>query len=349
MNQAPDPKKHRSRWSQISTNTLVRFLLFFASSWALVAIFQYFEYVIFVFALSGILALLLNYPLQFLQRFVGRRLALGLVIALSLITIIAAVVTIGLTLTNQVQQLATLLLQALNTSNNPFDQLQSTLAARNIPFNLDVIEAQIRDVFVVSLNWIVSSLPILFQNYVTFIIILVVAFFMLIDGAKLWRLVLKLVPAQHRNRVSIAVQTNFFGFLRGQLLISFLLSIATFLVFALFQIPFPFLLAVTIGVFDLIPGIGATLGVSLVCLIIFVQSNWLIAFKVLLICLVLQQLQDNLLSPRVMQSTIHLSPVVVFFALLVGTKISGLLGLFLAVPIAGVIVSLFNLEEAQGE
>ncbi|MCU0548225.1 MAG: AI-2E family transporter [Leptolyngbya sp. Prado105] len=348
MNRSPEPNNHSPLWSRISTNALVRFLLFFACGWAFVALFQYFEYVIFVFAISAILALILNYPVQYLQRFVKRSIALGLVIALSLIVILVAVVAIALTLTNQIQQLTTLLLQTLNTSNNPLDQLQTALAARNIPLNLDAIEIQIRNLFTTGLNWALTSLPILLQNYVTFIIILVVSFFMLIDSTKLWRLVLKLVPSQHRNRVAKAVQTNFVGFLRGQLLISFLLSAATFLVFVLFEIPFSFLLAVTIGVFDLIPGIGATLGVTVVCFVILVQSGWLTALKVLAVCVLLQQLQDNLLAPRVMQTTVHLSPVIVFFALLVGTRVSGLLGIFLSVPIAGVIVSLLNLEEAQG-
>ncbi len=342
------PTNHQPIWNQISTQAIVRFLLFFASGWAFVALLQYFEYVIFVFAFSAILALLLNYPMRFLEQFVGRSIALGLVITLSLITIIVLVIAIGLTLTNQIQQLATLLIQTLNTANTPLDQMQSMLAAHNIPLNLDAIEAQIRSAFVFGLNWALSSLPVLLQNYVTFIVILVIAFFMLIDGARLWRLVLKLVPAQNRSRVSIAVQRNFVGFLRGQLLISFLLSLTTFLVFALFQIPFPFLLAATVGVFDLIPGIGATLGVSLVCLVILVQSGWLTTLKVLAICVILQQLQDNFVSPRVMQSTVHLNPVVVFFALLVGTRVSGLLGIFLAIPIAGVIVSLLEIEEAQG-
>lgn len=349
MNRSPEPKNHSPIWSQISTNALVRFLLFFASGWAFVALFQYFEYVIFVFAISAIIALILNYPVQYLQRFVKRSIALSLVIVLSLIIILVAVVAIALTLTNQIQQLTTLLLQILNTSNNPLDRVQSALAAQNIPLNLDAIEVQIRNLFTTGLNWALTSLPILLQNYLTFIIILVVSFFMLIDGAKLWRLVLKLVPSQHRNRVAKAVQTNFVGFLQGQLLISFLLSVATFLVFILFEIPFSFLLAVTVGVFDLIPGIGATLGVTVVCLIILVQSGWLTALKVLAVCVILQQLQDNLLAPRVMQTTVHLSPVIVFFALLVGTRVSGLLGVFLSVPIAGVIVSLLELEEAQGD
>jgi predicted PurR-regulated permease PerM len=349
MEPEPNQTKNIPIWEQISTNALVRFLLFFASGWAMIALFQYFEYVIFVFAFSSVLALLLNYPMRYLQRFVGRSLALCMVIVLSLLTIIVSVIAIGLTLSSQLQQLAFLLVQALDTTNSPFDQLERLLAARNIPFNLDIIGGQIRNAFVFGVNWIITSLPLLLQNYVTFIIVLVVAFFMLVDGVRLWRLVLKLVPPQHRLRVSTSVQKNFVGFLQGQLLISSILTVATFLVFVLFQVPFPFLLAVTAGVFDLIPGVGATLGVSLVCFVILVQSGWLTALKVLAICVVLQQLQDNFLAPRVMQSTVHLNPVVVFFALLIGTRVSGLLGIFLAIPIAGVIVSLLEIEEAQGE
>ncbi len=347
MDNEPEQPINRSFWSQISTNALVRYLLFFGAGWAAVTLFQYFEYVIFVFAFSAILALLLNYPLRYLQRFMGRNIALGIVIVLSLMTIVVLAIAFVLTLSNQIQQLATLLLQSFNGSDNPLDRFQSTLIAANIKLDLEAISAQIRAAFEFGLNWAVNSVPILFQNYVTFIIVIVIAFFMLIDGAKLWQLILKLVPERHRSRVEIAVQKNFVGFLRGQLLISFLLSITTLLIFVLFQVPFSFLLAVTIGVFDLIPGIGATLGVSFVCLIILAQSGWLMALKVFAICLVLQQLQDNFVSPRVMQSTVHLNPVVVFFALLVGTRMLGVLGVFLAIPIAGIIVSLLEIEEAQ--
>jgi predicted PurR-regulated permease PerM len=170
---------------------------------------------------------------------------------------------------------------------------------------------------------------------------------MLNNGEKIWQMILKMIPNNQRDRFATAIQKNFIGFFRGQLIISFILSIATFFVFILFQIPFSFLLAVIIGVFDLIPGIGATLGVSLVSLIVLVQSGWILSIEVLIACIILQQIQDNLLAPRVMQSTVHLNPLVVFFALLVGAKIAGLLGVFISIPIAGVIVSLLEIEELQ--
>lgn len=349
MNKYPPDANKKTFWSKISTNTLVRFLLFTACGWVLLQIFLYFKEVIFIFTFATILALMLNYPVRFLERYLKRGFALFTVIALSLLTIIFLVLFVGNILVTQIQQLAELGLQIFSSANSPINQLQEALASRNIQINLEIIESQIRNWLASGTNIVLSFLPNLLRSYVVFIIILVIAFFMLNDGEKIWQFILKKIPHNHRDRFSKAIQKNFIGFLRGQLLVSLSLSIATFLVFVIFQIPFPFLLSVTVGIFDLIPGIGATLGVTLVCLIVLLQTNWIVTIKVLISCIVLQQLQDNVLAPRVMQSTVHLNPVVVFFALLVGTKIAGLLGVFLSIPIAGVIVSLLKIDELQAD
>ncbi|MEH1804345.1 AI-2E family transporter [Nostoc sp.] len=347
MNKPVKQPTKKTFWSQLSTKTLVRFLLFAACGWVLVKVFWYFKNVVFIFTFATILALILNYPVRYLERFVRRGFALGTVMVMSLLTIIFLFVFVGNTLVTQIQELAGLLLQIISSNNNPFYELQSALAARNIQINLEAVETQIRNWVVYGINITLGFLPNLLESYVGFIIIIVVAFFILTDGEKIWQLILNKIPDNQRARFATAIQKNFIGFLRGQLLISLILSIATFLVFALFHIPFPFLLAITVGLFDLIPGIGATLGVSLVSLIVLVQSGWFISIKVLISCIVLQQIQDNLIAPRVMQSTVHLNPLVVFFALLVGTQIAGLLGVFLSIPIAGVIVSLLEIEELQ--
>ncbi len=71
------------------------------------------------------------------------------------------------------------------------------------------------------------------------------------------------------------------------------------------------------------------------------------ALKVLVSCIILQQIQDNLIAPKIMRKAINLNPAVIFFALLVGAKVTGLLGVFLSVPVAGVVVSLLEIEEMQ--
>ena len=99
---------------------------------------------------------------------------------------------------------------------------------------------------------------------------------------------------------------------------------------------------------EVIPFIGATLGIGTVFLILLTQDV-LLAFKVLVASIILQQIQDNLVSPRIMQNSVDVNPIVTFFALLVGARIAGLLGIFLAVPIAGLVVSLLEIDELKGE
>ncbi|MGB7413019.1 MAG: AI-2E family transporter, partial [Thermosynechococcaceae cyanobacterium] len=90
------------------------------------------------------------------------------------------------------------------------------------------------------------------------------------------------------------------------------------------------------------------IGVGLAAVIVLPQGLWL-SLKVLVICIVLQQIEENLLMPRIMQGSIDMNPVILFLALLVGTRVAGLIGLFLSIPIAGVLISLFELQELQGQ
>ena len=171
---------------------------------------------------------------------------------------------------------------------------------------------------------------------------------MLLDGERLWSLIVKGVPKNLQGRFTGIVKRKFLGFVRGQLILTLFLTVSTFLVFLVLQVPFPLLLSVIVGIFDIIPGIGATLGISLISLIVLSQSGWL-AIKVLVACIVLQQIQDNIIVPRVMRDSLNINPVVVFFALLVGARVAGLLGVFIAIPVAGVIVSLFQIDEMKAE
>ncbi|ADI64077.1 protein of unknown function UPF0118 ['Nostoc azollae' 0708] len=98
----------------------------------------------------------------------------------------------------------------------------------------------------------------------------------------------------------------------------------------------------------MIPGIGPTLGVSTITLIILAQNTWL-SLKVLIACIILQQIQDNLIAPRVIQGIMNLKPVVVFFSLLVGAGLAGLLGVFISIPIGGIVVALLEFEEMKSD
>ena len=131
-------------------------------------------------------------------------------------------------------------------------------------------------------------------------------------------------------------------------MLSLFFGVSIFIVFLILGVPLAIALASIAAVFDLIPGIGATIGVALVSIVLLPQGLWL-SLKVLVTCIILQQIEENVLMPRVMQGSIDMNPVVMFFSLLVGAKIAGVVGLFLSIPVAGVLISLFDLEELKGQ
>ncbi|MBW4568329.1 MAG: AI-2E family transporter [Tolypothrix carrinoi HA7290-LM1] len=335
-------------WQRLNNLALVRFLLLVASGWAITQLLAYFEAVIVTFTFAAILAFLLSYPVRWLRRILPHGIAVVFVFLISIVFLGGLAITVGLAVLSQGQQLIESVTAFLNSLLPFVERLEEFLRNRNLQIDLSVVETQLRDQ---AISMLVTSLSI-FQsfitNFVTFILIAVVAFFMLLDGEKLWDLILKVIPSQRRARFTRIIRRSFLGFFRGQLILTLFLSASSFMIFSLLKVPFALILSVIVGLLDIIPGIGATLGVGVITLIVLSQNVWL-ALKVLIACIILQQIQDNLISPRIMQDALNLNPVVVFFALLVGARVAGLLGIFISIPIAGVIVSLFEIDEMKAE
>lgn len=333
---------------QLSNSFVIRFLLLFAFGWAILQVLNYFKTVIAIFTFAAILAALLSYPVRWLQRFLPRTIAVFLVFFVSLLIIIASVGILGLAILSQGQQLINRFFEISVSVTSLLGQLQAFLQTRDLEVNLNAVAGPIRNFTASSINYLVSLLGTFFTNFVNFIFIAVVTLFMLLNGRNVWRFILKVVPERSRQKFADTIEEKLLGFFRGQLILMLFLTIFSFFIFLLLEVPFPLILSITIGVLDAVPGIGATLGIGTVFIILLTQDI-LLAFKILVISIILQQIQDNLISPRVMQNAVNINPVVTFFALLVGAKIAGLLGIFLAVPIAGSVVSLLEIDELKGE
>lgn len=335
-------------WNMLSNLALVRFLLLFASGWAGLQLLAYFETAVAVFTIATLVAFLLNYPVRALQRFLPRSLAVALVILFAILIFGGVTAIVGVTLLSQGQQLIDSVTEFVNALAPLSERIEEFLRARNLQVNLRVIEEQLRTQALAGIVSSIAFLQVFLTNLVNLILIIVVASFMLIDGERLWQLVLKFIPRNLHRRLNLTIERNFLGFFQAQFLLMLFLTTASFALFLILGVRFPLILAFIIGFFDLIPGIGATMGISIVGFIVLSQNVWL-ALKVLAACIVLQQIQDNFIHPKLMQNSLNLNPVVVFFALLVGARAAGLLGIFLAIPLAGAIVSWFEIEEMKAE
>ena len=344
-----NPKINTTRmWEHLNNAQLIRYLLLFVLGWAIVQVLAYFETVLIVFIFAAILAFLLNYPVKFVSRFIPRWLAVVLVFLFALLILGALMATLGLATISQAQQLLEQAPQFLESAIARLETLQSFLQKRNITVDFSTFETQLREQALGIIGMGFSTVQNLLFSLLDVIVIAVVSFFMLLDGRRLWNLIVRLFPPGLREDLTRAIQKNFLGFFWGRLLLSIFFGISTFVVFVLLDIPYALVMAAVAGAFDLIPGIGATIGISLICLIILPQGIML-SLKVLVGCIVLQQVEENLLMPRIMQGSININPVIMFFALLVGARVAGLVGVFLSIPIAGVAIGILDIDEMRGE
>ncbi|HEY9771112.1 MAG TPA: AI-2E family transporter [Coleofasciculaceae cyanobacterium] len=334
-------------WKHLNNSQLVRYLLLFAIAWVFVQVLAYFETVLIIFIFAAILAFLLNYPVIWVSRFMPRWLAVILVFLLTLLILGILTATVGLTIISQIQQLLEQAPQLLDSAiaflkNLPF------VRSENITIDFNTFEAQLREQALNLLSTGLATIQNLLLSLFDLVLIIVVAFFMLLDGKPLWNFVLRVIPRDLRSEFTVTVSKNFLGFFWGRLLLSIFFGTSAFLVFILLGVPYALTLAAIAGIFDLIPGIGATLGIGLICLIILPQGI-LLSLKVLVGCILLQQVEENLLMPRIMQGSVNMNPVVMFLALLIGARVAGLVGVFLSIPIAGVLISLLDIDEMRSE
>ncbi len=319
-------------WKQFNNSQLLRFLLLFACGWAIVQLIDYFYAVISIFTIAATLAALLNYPVQKLSRYIPRGLAIAVACTTTFGLIIGLIGMLGAEIINQGQGLVFSLLDFLQDSD--IDPVERFLDSINIERIIQTLQTGLET----GLGFFQGA----FSNFLGLVFIIVVCVYMLIDGQNIWSACLKLLPLEIRDRFSLTVQESFVGFFRAQLVLVLFLSISGFLTFQLLGVNYALFLSIILALIDLIPGIGGTLCVVVVTFLVFLSQGYWMAFKVFIAGTVLQQIQDNIISPKVMKDNLNINPVFLFFSLFIGERVAGILGVFLAIPMAGMLVSWFN-------
>ncbi|GLW29363.1 AI-2E family transporter [Actinoplanes regularis] len=142
--------------------------------------------------------------------------------------------------------------------------------------------------------------------------------------------------AERIRRVGHDCAKTVTGYLTGNLLISVICGLLTYAVLAVLGVPFAGLIALFVGLVDLIPLVGATLGAVVGIAAAFTQSVTA-GIVVIVFFVVYQQAENHLLQPLIFARTVKLNPLAVLLAILIGVDLAGILGALLAIPIAGII------------
>ncbi|ESA33056.1 permease [Leptolyngbya sp. Heron Island J] len=347
LNPKASLEKVQTVLAQLDNSVLVRFLLLLASGWGVLQLLSYFEIVVVIFVISTILAFLLSYPVRWCRRVLPHGIAVFVVFMVALVLVGGITTTLALAVIAQGQSLLENSTDFVNSLLPLIEQIETTLQQWNVQVDLQTLGEQLQQEATTLLGSGLGLIQTLLENFITSILIAVVTFFMMLDGPRLWRWSLNAVPEHQRQHLTLIIQQNLLGFFWGRLLLSIFFAISTFIVFLLLKIPYALVLAVIAGLFDLIPGIGATLGVGLIGLLLLSQGLG-VAIQSVVTCILLQQVEENVLLPHIMRDSLNINPIVMFLALLIGVRVAGLLGVFLAIPIAGAVVSWLDVDELKG-
>jgi predicted PurR-regulated permease PerM len=150
---------------------------------------------------------------------------------------------------------------------------------------------------------------------------------------------LKLVPATRRERtgaISEQILTGIGGYVVGNVLISLIAGVLTWIFLSIVGVPYALALALVVALADLIPLVGATIGAVLVTGVALL-SSWPAGIACAIFFVVYQQVENYLIYPRVMKRSVDVTPAVTVIAALFGGALLGIVGALLAIPVAAAI------------
>jgi predicted PurR-regulated permease PerM len=178
------------------------------------------------------------------------------------------------------------------------------------------------------------------HTLVSFFTVFVLAYYWLVERPSIKRVVLRTVPvrqARNVNTVWMEVEEKLGGWVRGQLILMLAIGIMAAVGYFFLGLPNPILLGVSAALFEIIPMIVPFLAFAPAVLVALATVDPTRALAVAAYAVVIQQIESNILVPRVMGRTVGISPLTVLLGILIGSALAGLPGAFLAVPVGGVL------------
>jgi len=173
-----------------------------------------------------------------------------------------------------------------------------------------------------------------------FVTILVLTFLMVLQGPGITASLLTLFDdGRRRERIRLVAADcakAVTGYMAGNLLISVIAGLTTFVVLTILGVPFAGVLGLWVAFADLIPLVGATLGAIPTVTVAFLESP-VDGIAVLIFYILYQQVENHVLQPTIMSRTVNMNPLAVLVSVLIGVELFGILGALLAIPAAGVL------------
>ncbi|MCL5736529.1 MAG: AI-2E family transporter [Actinobacteria bacterium] len=311
------------------------------------------SHAVFVFLISTIVALLLNAIVLGLRRLkFPRWVAVPVVYLVFLAAIVLIFVFLGPPLVRQFQRLFDAIPGWLDSLNTQLSNLEAYLARHNVYVTLHLnttdIVNYLRTHGVASIGTLFSVGATVVGMIVNIVLTVVISFYMLIDGRRIYRFLCRLAPGEQdvKERYVHGLQTAFSRYVRGQILLGAAVGLASGLAIWILSWDvvgvwpeggqYALLFGFWAGVTEVIPYVGPFLGAIPPVVAAFFHSPTA-ALVIIIAYFVIQQLESHILAPNIVGSSVGVHPLIVIFALLAGAQIGGILGMLASLPLLAML------------
>jgi predicted PurR-regulated permease PerM len=235
------------------------------------------------------------------------------------------------------------------------NQLITLIRALNLPFlstGFDYQGFTLNDVSAImdqlgqSVTTIYAFLTSTFGGVFTFTTVLVISLYLMLDRQRLHlRLSWFTNNKKHLQTAKEFVDSLEYqlgGWIRGQLILMVTIGVVTYVGLSLLSVPYAAPLALMAALLEILPNLGPTLSAIPSIALAFFMMGPVMGLVVFVFYVLVQQLENNLLVPKIMKDNVDVSPLVSIMSILIGFKLSGVIGALLAIPVYIVIRSVYS-------
>ena len=185
-----------------------------------------------------------------------------------------------------------------------------------------------------------------FAGIFTTFTLFVLSFFMLIERPVLHKKIAWFTSDRKHfeaaEKFLITIENQLGGWVRGQLVLMLVIAVFTYIGFLLIGIPYALPLAILAGFLEILPNIGPTIAAVPAITIAYISSGPALAVVALLFSILVQQLENNVIVPKVMRENANVNPLISIIAILIGLQLAGVVGALLAIPLYIVIRTVYG-------
>jgi predicted PurR-regulated permease PerM len=321
----------------LPARTIVRVIVLVLLAVAAVDVLEHVGRILVWLATSLFLAVALQPAVRLAERRMSHTLAVFAVFAALILLAVAFLALLIIPIASQVDHLRT-------AAPGYIDDLRhnQTINSLNTRYHL---VARASDAAKALPNRAFGALSKIVSGVVATITVLFMTLFLLLELPALVDGGLRFVPAERAERIRRIggeINRNVAGYVLGNLVISVIAGAVIGISLWILGVPYALALAVLMGVFDLVPLVGATVGALAAIGVAFATQGITAGIVMIVVNVVYQQIENHVLQPIVYRRTVQLSAFLILVAVLVGGELLGVLGALIAIPVAGSVQLLFR-------